>query len=133
MLSPHERLRTARERAGYENAKIAAEAMGTPVSTYIQHENGTRGFPASKADKYARFYRADPAWLLYGKGDEPKPNPNIDELTRIVRDAVAAMPVTASMGDLPRHVAMKLSSLWEAKLDRTQPPRADSESIKNHG
>lgn len=41
--------------------------MGVPVATYIQHENGTRGFPATKAARYARFYRVKPEWLLYGK------------------------------------------------------------------
>ena len=61
------RLREAREKSGYHSAKAAAEAMGVPVATYIQHENGTRGFPASKAARYARFYRVKPEWLLYGK------------------------------------------------------------------
>jgi SOS-response transcriptional repressor LexA len=63
------RLRSAREKAGYETAKAAAEAMGIPVATYIQHENGVRGFPANKAERYARFFRTSPEWLLYGKGD----------------------------------------------------------------
>lgn len=45
--------------------------MGVAVATYIQHENGSRGFPATKADRYGRFFRVAPEWLLYGrqKGD----------------------------------------------------------------
>lgn len=61
------RLKEAREKSGYHSAKAAAEAMGAAVATYIQHENGTRGFPATKAARYARFFRVKPEWLLYGK------------------------------------------------------------------
>jgi SOS-response transcriptional repressor LexA len=62
------RLKNARKRSGYPSAKAAAEAMGVPVATYIQHENGGRGFPADRAERYARFYRVPPEWLLFGKG-----------------------------------------------------------------
>ena len=66
------RLKTARERAGYQTAKAAAEAMGIPVPTYIQHENSTRGLPADRAERYARFFRVPPEWLLYGRADPTK-------------------------------------------------------------
>ena len=69
MSGASDRLKLARERAGYSSAKAAAEAMGVPVATYIQHENGTRGFPAGTAERYARFFRVKPEWLLYGKQD----------------------------------------------------------------
>lgn len=67
MNRPSERLRDARGRAGFSSAKSAAEAMGVPVATYIQHENGSRGFPADRAARYGRFFRVAPEWLLYGK------------------------------------------------------------------
>jgi phage repressor protein C with HTH and peptisase S24 domain len=67
MSDASERLKQAREKGSYSSAKAAAEAMGVPVATYIQHENGTRGFPASVAARYARFFRVKPEWLLYGK------------------------------------------------------------------
>lgn len=70
MSDPAIRLRQAREKSGYASAKGAAEAMGVPVATYIQHENGSRGFPAARAKRYARFFRASPQWLLYGEGSE---------------------------------------------------------------
>jgi DNA-binding XRE family transcriptional regulator len=66
MSEASDRLRKARERAGYSSAKAAAEAMGVPVATYIQHENGSRGFPAGRAERYGRFFRVAPEWLLYG-------------------------------------------------------------------
>lgn len=62
-----ERLRQARERAGFASAKAAAEAMGMPVATYVQHENGIRGYPAKRAELYGRFYKVAPEWLLYGR------------------------------------------------------------------
>ena len=57
MTDPAERLRIARLRAGYETGKDAAEALGFPVSTYLGHENGSRGISAKKAEIYARKYR----------------------------------------------------------------------------
>lgn len=71
MSDSSNRLREAREKSGYSSAKAAAEAMNIPVATYIQHENGVRGFPASKADRYARFFRTTPEWLLYGRQVSP--------------------------------------------------------------
>jgi len=67
MSDASERLKQARLKSGYDSAKGAAEAMGVSVPTYIQHENGTRGYPATKAERYARFFRVKPEWLLYGK------------------------------------------------------------------
>lgn len=67
MESPADRLKAAREKSGYESAKSAAEAMGVAIATYIQHENGSRGFPANRAERYARFFRTTPEWLLYGR------------------------------------------------------------------
>jgi SOS-response transcriptional repressor LexA len=82
METPADRLRAARLKAGYDTAKGAAEAMGVTVSTYIQHENGSRGFPASRAARYAKFLRVAPEWLLYGRGpDDPvKIEPELAEL-----------------------------------------------------
>lgn len=67
MDTPAERLKAAREAAGYPHAKDAAIAMGLSVATYIQHENGTRNFPTDRAQRYARFFRTTPEWLLYGR------------------------------------------------------------------
>lgn len=71
MTDAAERLRIARLRAGFETGKDAALAMGFPVSTYLAHENGSRGYPASKASTYARKFKVPEVWLLYGTGPEP--------------------------------------------------------------
>jgi SOS-response transcriptional repressor LexA len=68
-----ERLRRAREAAGYESARAAADAIGIPTATYTQHENATRGLPAGKARLYAQAFSVTPEWLLYGRGDQGAP------------------------------------------------------------
>ncbi len=70
MSTPNQRLREAREAAGFSTAKDAAMSMGIPVSTYIGHENGHRGFPAARAPQYARKFKVAEEWLLYGKGGD---------------------------------------------------------------
>ena len=74
MPDPAERLRIARLRAGYATGKEAAEALGFPVSTYLGHENGSRGYPAKKAEIYARKFKVREQWLLYGVGEGPGHN-----------------------------------------------------------
>ena len=71
MTTPAERLRIARLRANYATGKDAAEALGFPVSTYLSHENGSRGISARRAVTYARKYKVREQWLLYGVGDGP--------------------------------------------------------------
>lgn len=71
MDDPAARLRIARLRAGYETGKEAAEALGFPVSTYLSHENGSRGISAKRAVTYARKYKVREQWLLYGVGAGP--------------------------------------------------------------
>ncbi len=71
MSDSAERLRIARLRAGYDTGKEAAIALGFPVSTYLSHENGSRGYPASKAQIYARRFKVREQWLLYGVGEGP--------------------------------------------------------------
>lgn len=91
MTDPAERLRIARLRAGFETGKEAAEAMGFPVSTYLAHENGSRGYPASKASTYARKFKVPEVWLLYGTGPEPGAKAENGETAEII-DIVHHLP-----------------------------------------
>ena len=70
-----DRLRHARIAAGFSSGAEGAARAGVNYYTYAQHENGTRDFPAKKAELYARAFNVDVSWLLYGKGTarrEPK-------------------------------------------------------------
>lgn len=70
-MEPHERLRQARLEAKFEDAVAAARAYGWGESTYISHENGTRGLKPEVADRYAKAFKVPAEWLLYGKGRKP--------------------------------------------------------------
>jgi len=72
IMEMSDRLRQAREAAGFENAADAARRFSWPETTYRAHENGARNFPRSKATLYARAYRVSPEWLLLGVGDAGK-------------------------------------------------------------
>src|SRR5689334_24958978 len=67
--SPHQRLRRAREHAGFMRASDAARAMGIEEPTYLGHENGSRGLSRA-APRYARFFGVSLDWLIDG-GAEP--------------------------------------------------------------
>lgn len=63
-----ERLKRAREDAGFADGVSAAAALGVNKFTYGQHENGTRGFKRERAALYARRYKVNLEWLLTGRG-----------------------------------------------------------------
>ncbi len=63
----HQRLRRAREQAGYARASDAARAMGVEEPTYLGHENGSRGL-SRVAPRYARFFGVSLDWLIDGRG-----------------------------------------------------------------
>lgn len=65
-----ERLQAARLSAGYKTAAQAADALGVAVSTYIQHENGTRGVTFATAKKYADCFGVYPGQIAYGYGNK---------------------------------------------------------------
>lgn len=71
MSEMHERLREARENAGFISAAAAAEALGIRASTYRAHENGQNEFSFQEAQRYARKFGTDPLWLYSGKERDP--------------------------------------------------------------
>jgi hypothetical protein len=54
--SPGDRLKAARERAGFNKAVDACRAFGWPYAAYIHHENGTRTISIRAASRYAAAY-----------------------------------------------------------------------------
>lgn len=63
-----DRLRKARERAGYASAADAARALGVAEAGYRHHENGTNGL-SRVGDRYAQFFHVRYEWLMTGDGD----------------------------------------------------------------
>ena len=66
--TPHQRLRFAREQAGFARASDAARAIGIEEPTYLGHENGSRGLSRAAA-RYARFFGVSLDWLIDGRGE----------------------------------------------------------------
>ena len=118
-VEAYQRLKLARERAGYETARAAATAMGVSPDTYAQHENGTRGF-RSKAERYARFFRVAPEWLLFGRGEGEKaaaPVP-VNRMVPVLGDVQAGAwhPVPMNDTQPTEHVPLVLPGFEGASL-----------------
>lgn len=67
MMEKNERLRAAREQAGYKYASDAAKALTVHPSTYRAHENGQNDFDLEEATFYAKKFNVDPLWIMTGK------------------------------------------------------------------
>jgi transcriptional regulator with XRE-family HTH domain len=69
MSERHERLRQARQNAGFAHASDAAKRFGWAAPTYSSHENGHRGLTPDVIETYAAAFRVPVEWLLSGQGD----------------------------------------------------------------
>lgn len=82
-----ERLAAAREASGYSSATAAANANGWTVSTYLGHENGSRGLTPDVAEVYAAAFGVTPQSLLYG--DDEAPRAVVSDQAQWLRDRLA--------------------------------------------
>lgn len=64
-----------------------ADYYGWKVSTYTQHENGTRAISRKAAEKYAQSFGVTMDFLLRGKGNTPQKNDSD------LRQDVASQPI----------------------------------------
>lgn len=103
------RLKTARELAGFETASEAARALGVPVGSYGCHENGARGFKRDRALKYAKAFKVDAQWLLYGLGNPRGPD---------LMDKIKALNE-----ENQRFVMKQIDTLLAQQSDDRNPPR----------
>jgi len=148
-----QRLKKAREVAGYRFAADAAQALGIKYPTYAAHENGGRAVVRS-LDLYSRRYKVSLDWLLTGKGnmklggEDGDESPDITHVPLISSvsagqpffqegiDDVSDFP-TIAVYDLPKGewVALRVDGLSMSKIS---PPdsiilvnMADKELITN--
>lgn len=130
MEAAADRLQRARKKAGYDSPTDAARAFGFPISTYLSHENGTRGLRVEAATRYARAYKVNASWLLTGRGD-PNDQPQIPVVGYVGAGAeIFAIDDYAQGGGLeyveappdagPDTVAVRVrgESMWPAYQDR---------------
>lgn len=86
----HERLTTARRKAGFRSAMAAAKKHHWPTSTYASHENGQTPLPQDAAAKYAKAFKVSTAWLLTGEGEmQPRKGLSAGQHPRTIREAKA--------------------------------------------
>jgi phage repressor protein C with HTH and peptisase S24 domain len=86
-----DRLKQARISAGFETATDAAASLGISPPTYAAHENGSRGISAERAARYARAFRVEPEWILYGASTPPDV-PAADDLVAVYDVRAGAGP-----------------------------------------
>lgn len=79
-------LKEMRQNAGFHSARAAAEQMGVPVPTYLQHENGRRACSIAQFERYEIFFHTTQlvARFLKDRHDIPQP----DVLAAIVYDVI---------------------------------------------
>jgi phage repressor protein C with HTH and peptisase S24 domain len=106
--TPHQRLRRAREQAGFPRASEAARAMGIEEPTYLGHENGSRGLSRAAA-RYARFFGVSLDWLIDGRGaPEAEPLP-----AHVPANWAPAPPRNGELGG-PAHFGARIPAYGQA-------------------
>lgn len=110
--SPHERLKEARQAAGYDSAADAARAFGWSAPLYRHHENGTRGISSKRALIYSRAFKVSPSWLM---AISPEKSPS---RTENLYNLYSAEQLTSAPGDFLEMLARDygLLSLKKVKL-----------------
>lgn len=96
-----ERLKAARESAGFKSARAAAIRFRWKPSTYAAHENGQNKFNEEDAKDYARAFRTSAGWILTAEGEPPKrlPQPDIDpDYEPLPESGIREIDVRAGLG-----------------------------------
>lgn len=112
------RLKLARERAGFATAAEAAQRFGWRESTYFGHENGSRGVRPDVASRYARAFRVSSSWLLYGEGEPGTPDiATIDRLVPVLGEVRAGVWTEVTEGgSVEQYIPVYLPEFQRADL-----------------
>jgi phage repressor protein C with HTH and peptisase S24 domain len=97
-MSVADRLKQAREAAGFENAVDAVRRFGWTQSTYLGHENGSRGVTAGAAARYGLAFKVPPEWILFGGDLDERDLALLVTTTEPAADMVDVYNVEASAG-----------------------------------
>jgi SOS-response transcriptional repressor LexA len=130
MDRPNQRLRSIRERSGYETANDAARAFGWNENTYASHENGNRGIPPDAAIRYAKAFRFSLDWLYTGAntmktaGLEQEPNIAFKVIPRLSWEFMKnhggieeAMEKAVEFASLPKNIIISMPSFSMTVID----------------
>jgi hypothetical protein len=83
MELPKDRLRRAREAAGFQTPTDAANAFPRDINknTLISNENGNRAISKKAAEKYGELFGVKAGWILFGDGGEDEATAVPSEIT----------------------------------------------------
>ncbi|MGV4796163.1 peptidase S24 [Rhizobium sp. F40D2] len=83
MELPKDRLKRAREAAGFQTPTDAANAFPRDINknTLISNENGNRAISKKAAEKYGELFGVKAGWILFGDSSEEGAAPVVSELT----------------------------------------------------
>lgn len=114
-----ERLRQARQKAGFNSAADAARRLNIPYGTYSGHENGSRGIKREDVDRYARAFGVSRSWLEYGQDMRPFGRDTVEILGEfgVVGDGQVQwhdQPGTMTAILMPNIFGCSASALWGA-------------------
>ncbi len=99
-MSISERLKEAREEAGYKFAADFATKHGIHPNTYRNHENGFRGIKTPQAEKYAKLLKVSVSWLLTGENEPEAPSWN-DRMQAVASSSTTSnIPVYRARSDV---------------------------------
>jgi transcriptional regulator with XRE-family HTH domain len=121
LASVPQRLKQARERAGYHTATVAAEALGVAYGTYSSHENGLRGIKGHDLARYAEFFRVTPDWLQFGRG-------TIDDLVNGGAEQTDPEAPPAPFGEATDAATRAVDAVDDDEAAETPAPRRTSEA-----
>lgn len=134
MQTPSERLRHAREAAGYHSAADAARSVaGINQSTLNSNENGNRAISRKMAQVYASAFNVDPGWILYGEesGASMSSESYSKEVIISVARELSAEGVLPPNDDLDTVVKAFLE-LCDEHARRLSNPRPPLDLLKSH-
>ena len=92
MNTAADRLRAAREDAGFASAETAARALNISATTYRAHENGQNQFKPADAQRYAKKFKCNATWLLLGDSND------VQHMSPQRRGDIASFNIHAGMG-----------------------------------
>lgn len=134
MKTPAQRLKYAREQAGFPTVVAAAKAHPSlNANTLTSYENGNRALSRSGASKCARAFNVTEAWLLFGEeGDQGAPGPSVIDVPKVSwvsAGQLSDMAGVTDLGEFPTVSAVDLpDGEWIAlevsgsSMDKVAPP-----------
>ncbi|WP_288430234.1 helix-turn-helix transcriptional regulator [uncultured Agrobacterium sp.] len=109
-----DRLKWARERAGFRGPKSVAEAIDINVNNYKAHESGRNGFGIADAKRYAKTFGVNLNWLQFGQGepddadDSPSVVTDVPRISWVSAGQLLEQPTVTDFSNFPTEPAIDL-------------------------